>query len=158
MKGDATRGAALFFDQAVSCAKCHDPASGKPLGPDLASKRDGVTDEFLVESVLDPSKSVREGFEQFLVKDLDGLVVAGFKVSEDAKTLVLREPAFGKEIKLAKDDLDWIRQSKLSVMPEGLVNQLKSREQFLDLVRFLIEVNEGGPTRMNALKKALTNN
>ncbi|MEX2214778.1 MAG: discoidin domain-containing protein [Phycisphaeraceae bacterium] len=153
-KGDAQRGAALFYNQSITCARCHDPAAGNRLGPDLSAKRDGVTDAFLVESVLEPSKSIRQGFEQFLVQDLEGLTVAGFKVKEDARTLVLREPAFGKEIKLAKDDLNWIRQSQLSVMPPGLVNQLKGRDEFLDLVRFLMEVNEGGLARLNALKKA----
>lgn len=153
--GDAKRGAKLFFDQAVSCAKCHAPADGKLLGPDLASKRDGVTDEFLIESVLDPSKSIRQGFEQFLVQDDEGLTIAGFKVSETDKKLVLREPAGGKEITFEKDKLEFIRQSQLSIMPAGLVNQLKSRDEFLDIVRFLMDVNEGGINRMNEFKKAL---
>lgn len=151
-KGNAKRGAALFYNQSLSCAKCHDPTRGERLGPDLASKRDGVTDTFLVESVLDPSKSIRKGFEQFIVQDLDGITITGFRVSENDKSLVLREPSAGKEIKIAKDDLDWMRQSKLSIMPEGLVNQLKDRKAFLDLVRFLIEINKGGEARLKELK------
>jgi len=153
--GDATRGAVLFYNQTLSCAKCHDPGSGKRLGPDLASKRDGVNDVFLVESVLDPSKSIRKGFESLVVQTEDGLVLTGFKVSEDDKTLVLREPAGGKEIKLAKDDILGMKQGKISAMPPGLVNQLNNREQFLDLARFLMEVNEGGPAKLAELKKAV---
>jgi putative heme-binding domain-containing protein len=153
--GDAVRGAKLFFDQAVSCAKCHAPADGRLLGPDLASKRDGVTDVFLVESVLDPSKSIRPGFEQFLVQNDEGLTVSGFKVSETDTKLVLREPAGGKEINLDKDSIEVIRQSPLSAMPAGLVNQLASRDEFLDIVRFLMEISEGGTTRMHEFKKTL---
>ncbi|MBT5018004.1 MAG: c-type cytochrome, partial [Planctomicrobium sp.] len=48
--GDPVRGAKLFYNQALSCAKCHDPNRGDRLGPDLSSKRDGVNDTFLVES------------------------------------------------------------------------------------------------------------
>lgn len=151
--GDAQRGAKLFYDQAITCAKCHDPAGGKPLAPDLASKRDGVTDAFLIESVLDPSKSIRQGFEQFLVQDEEGLTFAGFKVSENAQTLILREPAGGKEMTFAKNKVEYIRQSQLSVMPAGLINQLKDKSQFLDLARFLMDANEGGPAKMNELKK-----
>ena len=56
--GDAKRGAAQFYSQAISCAKCHDPKQGSRLGPDLASRRDGVNDVFLIESILHPSKSI----------------------------------------------------------------------------------------------------
>ena len=154
--GDATRGAKLFYNQTLSCSKCHDPASGKKLGPDLASKRDGVTDAFLVESVLDPTKSIRKGYEQMIVQHEDGLTISGFRVSEDKNTLVIREPAGGKEIKFKKEELLFTRQSKLSAMPAGLVNQLKNQTEFYDLVQFLIEVNAGGPARMKALKKIAT--
>ena len=33
-KGDAKRGAKIFFDPGLSCAKCHEPVSGDRLGPD----------------------------------------------------------------------------------------------------------------------------
>ena len=85
----------------------------------------------------------------------DGLVLRGFRVSENTKTLVLREPAGGKEIKLDKSALLSQTQAKVSAMPPGLVNQLANRKQFLDLVRFLMEVNERGPSRMMELKKAV---
>ncbi|MCP3696732.1 MAG: discoidin domain-containing protein, partial [Planctomycetaceae bacterium] len=54
-KGDSRRGAAIFYNRSLSCVKCHDPQSGDRLGPDLAAKRDGVTDPFLIESILHPS-------------------------------------------------------------------------------------------------------
>jgi len=154
--GDAVRGALLFYNQTLSCAKCHDPTRKNRLGPDLASKRDGVNDLFLVESVLEPSKAIRKGFEPYLVQTEDGLVLNGFIVRDDAETLVIREPANGKEIELAKEEVFAMRQIKVSVMPAGLVNQLANRGQFLDLVRFLMEVNEGGPERQAELKKAVT--
>ncbi|MEK6235184.1 MAG: discoidin domain-containing protein, partial [Planctomycetales bacterium] len=156
--GDARRGAALFYNQAFSCVKCHDPAGGKRLGPDLAAKRDGVNDVFLVESVLVPSKAIRKGFEPLLVETQAGLVITGFRVSEDAKSVVLRETSGGKEIELAKSDIADFAQGKVSVMPPGLVNQLKDREQFLDLVKFLMDVNDGGPAKLLELKQGLPKN
>ncbi len=150
--GDAKRGAAIFYNQTLSCAKCHDPDSGKRLGPDLASKRDGVTDVFLVESILQPSKSIRKGFEQLVVQTDEGLVITGFRAHEDANTLVIRDPAAGKEIKLDKDDLLGMKTGELSAMPPGLVNQLADPKQFLDLAKFLMEINEGGAKRLSELK------
>lgn len=153
-KGDAKRGAGLFYSQSISCAKCHDPGKGIRLGPDLASKRDGVNDVFLIDSVLHPSKAIRKGFEQVIVLTDKGLVVTGFKVSDDGETVVLREPAGGKEIEIAADEIDEMINSPKSAMPPGLVNQLATRQQFLDIARFLMEINEGGPARLSELKAA----
>ena len=75
---------------------------------------------------------------------------------KDAETLVIREPAGGKEIELATEEVLAMKQLAVSVMPAGLVNQLANRSQFLDLVRFLMEVNEGGTKRQAKLKKAVT--
>jgi putative heme-binding domain-containing protein len=122
------------------------------LGPDLASKRDGVSDVFLVESVLAPSLSLRTGFELVVVKTDIGLILTGYHVREDDEILVLREPAGGKEIEVYKEDIEASRMSKISAMPAGLVNQLTSRAEFLDLARFLMEVNEHGSARQAELK------
>ena len=43
-----------------------------------------------------------------------------------------------------------------SLMPDGLVNALSDRQQFLDLARYLIEVAEGGPQRAKELRPART--
>ena len=82
----------------------------------------------------------------------DGLVVTGFKIKDDDRSIVLREPAGGKEIEIPKDDIDDLFESRDSAMPQGLVSQLQDRSKFLDLVRFLIEVNEGGQAKMKELK------
>ncbi|MFT5527056.1 MAG: putative heme-binding domain-containing protein, partial [Pirellulaceae bacterium] len=151
--GDAIRGAKLFYNQTLSCAKCHDPQSGDRLGPDLASRRDGVNDEFLVKSVLHPSKDIRKGFEQLIVETEKGLVFTGFRVEENKESIVIREPAGGKKITFTQKTIVEMETSKVSAMPPGLVNQLNDREQFLDLARFLMEANEGGPSRLIQLKK-----
>ncbi|MEM7317273.1 MAG: discoidin domain-containing protein, partial [Planctomycetota bacterium] len=104
-KGDSTRGAKIFFNPALSCAKCHEPDSGERLGPDLAAKRKGVDDAFIVHSVLDPSKDIRKEFKQFKVATEAGLLIVGFVINETDDVLVLREPAGGKIIELDQDDV-----------------------------------------------------
>ena len=146
--GDASRGAELFFNPSFSCAKCHSPVRGKRLGPDLASKREGVTAELLVDSILRPSKDLRKGFEPIMVLTIDGLTFSGFPVEENDKELVLLEPAGGKEFVIPVDEIEGRKKQKNSLMPAGLANQLADREQFLDLVKFLIEIEKGGESRL----------
>jgi putative heme-binding domain-containing protein len=156
-KGDENRGAQLFYNLTVSCAKCHDPGKRHRLGPDLAAKRDGVSDPFLIESVLHPSKVIRKGFAQIIVVTDGGLVVTGFKAEDKGESMVVREPAGGKEILIPKDEVDQVVPSPKSAMPPGLVNQLGDRQQFLDIARFLMEINDGGPERLIELKRASPN-
>ncbi|MFT5463798.1 MAG: hypothetical protein ACI8QS_002687, partial [Planctomycetota bacterium] len=99
------------------------------------------------------SLSIREGFETIIVETDIGLMFSGFHVSEDDDILILRDTAGGQEFELYKDELIDRAILDLSPMPMGLVNQLSSRDQFLDLVKFLMEVNEEGPTRQAELKK-----
>lgn len=153
-QGDAQRGAMVFYNPGLSCVKCHDPASGDRLGPDLAAKRDGVNDLFLIESVLHPSKSIRKGYESLIIETEKGLVLSGLRVKEDKNSLTIL--VAGKLIKLDKKDIFETVPNKVSAMPAGLANQLTSREQFFDLARFLMEINEGGPARLAVLKKAAT--
>ncbi len=87
-----------------------------------------------------------------MVLTIDGLTVTGFKHSEDDMTLVLRDPASGNLIKINQDDIEFMKESQVSAMPAGLVNPLTGKQQFLDLVHFLIVTNEGGPRTWKKLK------
>lgn len=151
--GDAKRGAHLFLNSSFSCIKCHDPKSEVRLGPDLTSKREKVNAELLVDAILRPSKEIRKGFEPWIVETIDGISVTGFPLSEDSEKLVLREPAGGKEITIPIDDIDFREKGRSSMMPAGLANQLADREQFLDLVKFLIEIEKGGKAKLKELKQ-----
>ncbi len=152
-KGDATRGAALFFEKKMSCATCHAPEKGPRLGPDLAAKRDGVTDEFLVDSILRPSKSIRAGFESLVVMTKTGHMRSGFRVATTDGSVALRDPAAqGEVVRFQKADIVHAMPGKTSMMPTGLVHGLRDRQRFLDLVRFLIEVDGGGAAKLEALR------
>ncbi len=153
--GDARRGAMLFYNQTLSCAKCHDPGQAARLGPDLAAPRQDASDAYLVESVLTPSSDIRKEFAQVVVATEDGLVLTGFPVREDDEILVLREPAGGKEIVIEQEQVVAVRPATVSAMPAGLVNQLNHRQQFLDLTKFLIEIRQGGAARLMELKQAI---
>lgn len=151
--GDPRRGAKLFYDTRVSCANCHDPTSGTRIGPHLVERHSKTTPSYLVESVLAPSRHIRKGYETVVVMTFDGRMRSGVKVSETQSEISLRDLANdGKLLTYRKEDLDDMVESTTSSMPAGLVNNLKDRQQFLDLMSFLFAVSEGGETRLNELK------
>ncbi|MGZ0171026.1 MAG: DUF6797 domain-containing protein [Planctomycetales bacterium] len=152
--GDAKRGAVLFYQPQMACRQCHSVDGSKsPLGPALSEKRSEATNEFLVESVLAPSKSIRKEYQTVVVVTNDGKVVLGLRVEETPEKIVLREGRpFGKLIEIARDDIDEFQQTKLSIMPPGQVGMLASRQQFLDLIRYLIEIRDGGALRAKELE------
>ncbi len=152
--GDAKRGAVLFFQPQMACRQCHSVDGSKsPLGPALAEKRPDATNEFLVESVLHPSKSIRKEFQSTVVVMNDGKVTLGLVVEETAEKIVLREGRpFGKLIEIPRSDIDEYQPIKQSIMPDGQVSLLASRQQFLDLIRYLIEIRDGGALRAKELE------
>ena len=61
--GDIVRGAILFHQGNINCARCHRAAAGKTqLGPDLSKLAAEMTDETVIESILEPSKVIAKGF------------------------------------------------------------------------------------------------
>ena len=153
--GDPQRGAIAFYQSTMNCAKCHEPqgATDRRLGPELSEKRD-VKWDHLIESVLQPSAKIKEGFETASVFLDDGRMVTGVLVEETATSLFvdqIEQPE--KPLEIAKASIDEWKKTKLSSMPEGLVNQLSDRQQFLDLVSYLSAIAEG-PGRWAELKPA----
>jgi len=156
-RGDAARGAVLFFQPFLTCAKCHDGDIGTQLGPDISKVGKEGTAEFLIESVLLPSKEIKKGYEPVIIATTDGRTYTGFVVEERNGSVTLIDPAAGgKRVVLGTTEIEERVASKQSLMPDGLVNLLSDRQQFLDLAKYLIEIAEQGPTRAKELRPAQT--
>lgn len=154
-EGDAARGAIVFFQPHLACHKCHTVGDAKPngLGPDLATIGKEITDEALLESVLQPSAVIRKGFESAAVLTTDGRTLTGILHEQTKEKVVLREVARPGELTtILAQDIDEFQNSKTSLMPAGQVNQLASRQQFLDLIRYLMELRTGGVLRAKELQ------
>ena len=61
-------------------------------------------------------------------------------MSENDDEIVLRNLAMPKPLTIAQDDIEQVKDSKVSLMPANLVRQLKNREEFNDLMKYIIEV------------------
>ena len=152
-QGDAKRGAVVFFQKRLNCTRCHVPdAKVHRLGPDLTELASDTTDVYLVESILTPSRVIRKGFEHMVLETEEG-TVTGMLARETATELVILDAARDyKEARFKKSKLEEFFRDSASSMPSGLVNPLTSQQQFLDLVRYLIEIRDGGKTRADELE------
>lgn len=142
-EGDAIRGAVIFARSDQGCAGCHSSGGVDQVGPDLSRLPSDRTDEGLIESILEPSRILREGFATTIVTTIDGNSIAIRTVAKDDARLVGREiaPPYRRREFLAAE-IEAIETSSVSSMPDSLPNALKNRGEFLDLVRYLIELRD----------------
>src|SRR6185295_20212964 len=77
--GDAANGERLFFnEQGVACVRCHAVGGkGGAVGPDLTLAGAQFSRAQLIESVLYPSRAVREGYQQVMVDTRDNETISG---------------------------------------------------------------------------------
>ncbi len=73
---------------------------------------------------------------------VDGKQHTGIRVSDSENEVVLRSLAQPEPLTLKKDDIDEIFDSKISIMPAGLSKQFKSRREFNDLLKYIMEVRK----------------
>lgn len=140
-QGSAVRGAILFPQRKVGCANCHVPGNDRLTGPDLTRLEAGLSDEHLVDAVLRPSKSIRKGFETVSVLTTDGKSIVGRVLNRSDQEVVLREvSAEQRVVTVPISEIDDIATNKTSGMPDNLVDQLQDRQQFLDLMRYVMEI------------------
>lgn len=146
-KGDASRGALAFYRQDMACIRCHSVGDdNNKYGPDLTKLGKDATDAYLVESMILPSKVIKKGFETVVITTKAGKTISGLLAEDKSDAVVIRDNAVdGKLIMISKKEIEERNDKGPSLMPEGLINVLGGRQEFLDMARFLMEVSEKGP-------------
>jgi len=140
--GNAARGETIFRRDSMTCLKCHAVAgAGGQVGPSLESIGASAPIDYLLDSVVDPNKAVKENYHATVVATEDGRIITGIRVRQTDSELVLRD-ADDQEIAIP---LDSIEEQKMagSIMPAGLVDQL-TRAELVDLVTFLSQLGKIG--------------
>jgi putative heme-binding domain-containing protein len=142
-KGDPARGETVFRRKDQACLNCHCVGgAGGQVGPDLAGIGASAPIDYLIESILEPNKAIKEGYHALVVGTKDGRLFTGIKVRETSDHLTLRD-AQDKEIVIPLASIDE-KSIGGSLMPEGLADPL-TRQEFLDLIRFLSDLGKIGP-------------
>jgi putative heme-binding domain-containing protein len=141
--GDPARGESVFRRKDQTCLKCHAIAgAGGQVGPDLSSIGASAPADYLVESLVEPNKAIKENYHAVFVTTESGKLYTGIKVRQTKTELVLRT-AEDKEVAIPVKDIEEQAPGR-SLMPDGLTDTL-TRGELLDLVRFLWELGKVGP-------------
>jgi putative membrane-bound dehydrogenase-like protein len=140
--GDPEHGRKLFFDtEKTLCLKCHQLGNqGDRIGPELTGVGSRFSRIYIVESILEPSRTIAPSYGTLIVALTNGKVLTGVKVAETDATLTLADNQ-GQKHTLAKTEIEQRQPSSLSTMPEGLEKRL-SEDEFVDLIAFLAKQKE----------------
>jgi putative heme-binding domain-containing protein len=134
--GKAVRGRAIYERAALACNVCHRvDGEGGLVGPDLSSIGASAPADYLLDSLLNPSAKIKEGYRMSIVTLKNQNVISGAISRETRNALVIRS-AFGKETRIPKMEIASRQISSVSMMPGGLVAGLRE-DELVDLLAYL---------------------
>ncbi|MEJ7592595.1 MAG: PVC-type heme-binding CxxCH protein [Planctomycetaceae bacterium] len=117
------------------CASCHLPG---PQGQTLAPKLSGSVSKgihYLVENVIDPNAVIGRDFQARIIVTTEGRVITGLIEKESDSSITVR--TLTESVTVAKDEIEEIKTSPNSFMPEGLLKSLNDRER-IELFKYLM--------------------
>ncbi len=136
--GDVHLGREVF--ERLGCVACHDVAGeAKLFGPSLKGIGQAATPAYIAESVLYPSRVVKDGFESELVRLHNGQTLEGWVERQGNDLIVVRGGL--DRVRVAGDDVAERRKLERSPMPELALDGV-SLGELADLLTYL--VSQGG--------------
>jgi putative heme-binding domain-containing protein len=140
--GNAERGKAIFSSASRMCSTCHKVrGQGGDVGPDLSQIGGKYDRTHLIESILNPSGEILQGYQATIIVTKSGRSLTGIIKSETDAGVTLMD-AKGKVIKIEAEDIEAREFSKLSLMPVGLADGMTPVE-FTDLMAYLESLRTG---------------
>jgi putative heme-binding domain-containing protein len=125
---------------AVGCFACHRFGNeGGAVGPDLTGVAGRFSPRDLLESIIVPSMEVSDQYQQVVLVLKKGTPVTGRIVNLSGDNYSVMEDMYepGELTKVDARQVKEVRPSKLSPMPEGLLNMLHD-DEVLDLLAYLL--------------------
>lgn len=133
--GSWGRGRRVFFSEEAGCAKCHiEQKSGGRIGPDLANlvHRDYAS---VLRDVTQPSFALNPDYLSSIVALKDGRVLTG-AIRSQGESLLIGDKD-GKIHVVARESVEELKHSSVSIMPEGLPKKL-GPDKLKDLLTYLL--------------------
>lgn len=146
------KGKTAFSD--AQCLACHRFGNdGGAVGPELTVVSSRFSRRDILDSILEPSKVLSEQFQNAVITKKDGDDVVGRIVDEtDDKIILEPNPLTGDRVEIKKSDVATRGMSKLSPMPEGLLNNF-TEEEILDLLAYMDSVGKSNAENFSKKKK-----
>jgi putative heme-binding domain-containing protein len=130
--GDPVAGQRVFKNL---CAQCHTIyGEGGRVGPDITANGRASFDQ-LLSNVFDPSLVIGADYQVSTVVTKDGRNLTGLIVENNDRRVVVRMAGESEEA-VPRNNVEYTRLSKLSMMPEGVENAF-SKQDLCDLFAFL---------------------
>jgi putative heme-binding domain-containing protein len=89
----------------------------------------------MLEHVLDPSKKIDDAVTAYTLITTDGRVLSGLLVEKNDKGVVLRTPE-KQTVRLARDEVEQLKKSDKSLMPDRILSDLTAQEA-ADLLEYI---------------------
>lgn len=117
------------------CAVCHVPDDiGRAVGPSLANLSDRST-RALTESILNPNRAVDPQCRNYVLLTSESRIITG-AISEKLGDTVTVLQTDGRRLSVSRVDIESMRDTGLSVTPEGFQSQLDP-QRLVDVIEFL---------------------
>ncbi len=135
-EADLEAGARVFHHTSLAlCANCHrHEGRGRSVGPDLSAVGVGGDRDWLIESILQPSRQIAPEYLPRAVTLKDGRTIIGIRMQSYTRERV--RDVNGHSVTFELEELASIAELGTSLMPPGLALSLTDRE-LRDLVAFL---------------------
>ena len=132
MEADARRGVAVFRK---NCATCHRVGQlGVEVAPNIEDSY-GRKREQLLTDILQPNRAIDADYVNYVVETVDGRALSGILAAQTASSVTVRQPE-GKTVTLLRREIEQIRSTGVSLMPDGLEKDI-SPQQMADLIAFV---------------------
>ena len=130
--GNAAAGKEFYTKR---CGVCHQLfGEGKKIGPPLDGYERGNVN-FWLNSIVEPSLEIREGFQSYLALTDDGRAINGMIAAQDPKTVTLRN-ADNQTTVLTREEILELKALKVSLMPSDVLKEMTD-QQIRDLFAYL---------------------
>ena len=144
VKRDFKNGQKMYA--ASRCVVCHRyNGDGGATGPDLSQVAGRFSLKDLCESIVEPNKVISDQYKASIIETKSGKFITGKVVSENAESLiVVTDPEDSSKVQdLKKKDVESVKVSPVSLMPQDLLKTLNENE-VLDLLAYLL--SRGDPS------------
>jgi putative heme-binding domain-containing protein len=132
--GDPVHGKTVYAK--AQCASCHRFGDvGSSVGPSLSSLSRRLSKREVLEAILYPSHVVSDRYASKKVLTLDGRILVGMVSQSGSESIEIRD-ANNQVTMVNESEVDQILPSTSSIMPSGLLDNLKMTE-ISDLMSYM---------------------
>ena len=111
-----------------ACARCHRLGDlGEDYGPDLTTIGNRFTRRDMLEAVLWPSREISDQYGSWRI-ETENDVYSAMILEEDEASVTILIPDLDRPVTIQREDIVDLRESDVSIMPEGLLDEFQMRQ------------------------------